>query len=81
MVGLPGVNIHCDLYTYYEATTPYNNMHINNDVTGPYLLIYGFEEYITLGTLVRIEIPKIKLGSVAGSTAKLGLSILEETPG
>ena len=42
VTGLPGSNIHCDLYTYFSRYTPYSNMHINYDVSGPFILIYGF---------------------------------------
>lgn len=76
VVGLVGTNIHCDLYTYYQAVTPYSNMHINNNISGPYILIYGFDQNIATGIPVRLEIPKIKLGSVVGAKALLGLSIL-----
>ncbi len=81
MIGLAGTNIHCDLYTFYKRVTPYSNLHINNDFSGPYILIYGFNQNVPTGIPVRIEIPKIKVGSTPFAQAHLGISILEETPG
>lgn len=81
VVGLVGTNIHCDLYTYYQRETPYSNMHINRDFSGPYILVYGFNQNVPTGIPVRIEIPKIKVGSTPLSKAWLGVSILEETSG
>lgn len=81
VIGLVGTNIHCDLYTYYQRTTPYSNLHINNDFTGPYIIIYGFDQIIPINVPVRIEIPRIKIGSTPLASAMLGISILEETPG
>lgn len=81
MIGLAGTNIHCDLYTFYKRVTPYSNLHINNDFSGPYILIYGFNQNVPTGIPVRIEIPKIKVGSTPFTQAHLGISILEETPG
>ena len=52
--GLVGDNIFCDLYTYYERKTPYSNLHINTDVTGPYFIIYGFDQNVVTGSTVRI---------------------------
>lgn len=54
VVGLVGLNIHCDLYTYYNRKTPYSNLHINTDWTGPYILIYGFDQNVPTGIPVRI---------------------------
>jgi hypothetical protein len=54
MVGLVGTNIHCDLYTYYQSLTPYSNLHINYRFSGPYIMIYGFDQNIATGLPVRI---------------------------
>jgi hypothetical protein len=54
MVGLVGTNIHCDLYTYYQSLTPYSNLHINYRFSGPYIMIYGFDQNIVTGLPVRI---------------------------
>ena len=48
--GLAGDNIHCDLYTYDEVLSPYSNLHINNDLSGPFVMVYGFEQNIVEGT-------------------------------
>ena len=69
VVGLAGDNINCDLYTYYERETAYSNLHINNNVDGPYILIYGFDQNVAEGIPVRIEIPKIKIGNSVGVEA------------
>ena len=81
MTGLPGVNIHCDLYTYSGRYTAYSDMDINFDPTGPYILIYGFDETVPIGSNIKIDFPKILVGNAVGVSAKIGVSILEETPG
>ena len=46
VTGLTGDNIYCDLYTYYKRKTPYSDLHINTDVSGPYILVYGFNSNV-----------------------------------
>jgi hypothetical protein len=74
--GLTGENVKCDLYTHVDTLQPYNNLHINNDLTGPFIMIYGFEQNILEGSEVIIHIPKIKIGSMTGSDCSVGVSIL-----
>lgn len=79
-IGLPGSKISCDLYTYNQGKGPYNQLHINSDITGAFFIVYGFTRPIPTGIAVSIHLPKIKIGSIPNVPAWLKLSILEETP-
>lgn len=79
-MGLTGTRIKCDLYTYTSMPGPYDKLHINSDLTGPFFIIYGFVNTIVTGTAVRIELPKVRIGSLVSKPAWVKLSILEETP-
>lgn len=46
--GLSG-SVHCDLNTY-TTISPYNTLHINNKYTGPFIIIYGFEQNVVINT-------------------------------
>lgn len=80
--GLPGTRIRCDLYTYSasSALQPYNNLHLNQDKTGPLFIIYGFTNSGLTGAAVTIQLPNIKIGSIVNVPAMIKVSILEETP-
>jgi hypothetical protein len=53
---------------------------MNSDLTGSFFIIYGFVNTITTGTLVTIELPKIKIGPNVNVPAWVKLAILSETP-
>ena len=74
--GLAGNRIRCDLYNHFNSSTTYNNLHINSDFTGPFLIVYGFENTISTGAAITIKIPKIKIGGIANINAWVKLSIL-----
>lgn len=54
VTGLVGENVYCDLYTYYQRKTPYSNLHINTDVSGPYIIAYGFDQNVADNTPFKI---------------------------
>lgn len=74
--GLSGNRIKCDLYTYTTIPFPYNQLHINSDITGPFFIVYGFLNTFTTGTLVTIELPRLLIGTKSNVPAWLKVSIL-----
>lgn len=82
MAGLTGSRISCDLYTYNANSKKqaYNNLAIKTDFTGPFFIIYGFENTGIIGSNVKIYLPKIKIGSIPNIEARVRLTIIEETP-
>jgi hypothetical protein len=80
ILGLAGVRIRCDLYTFTSSMGPYNNLHINSDITGPFFIVYGFNTPFAAGTVAKIELPRIKIGTMVNVPAWVKVSILEETP-
>lgn len=74
--GLVGTRIRCDLYTYKTIPGPYNQLHMNSDLTGSFFIIYGFVNTIATGTLVTIELPRIKIGGRVNVPAWVKLAIL-----
>ena len=73
---MPGLRIRCDLYNYFNTSATYNNLHINSDFSGPFVIVYGFENSISTGNLVTIKLPKIKIGGISNIAAWIKLSIL-----
>lgn len=73
---MSGLRIRCDLYNYVNTLATYNNLHINSDFSGPFLIVYGFENSIPTGTLITIKIPKIKIGGISNIAAWIKLSVL-----
>lgn len=80
VVGLPGLRIKCDLYTYINQVSPYNKLHINSNSWVPYITVYGFTTPVPAGLPVQIYLPGIKLSSNFNAGAVVSFSILQETP-
>jgi len=76
VTGLTGNRIRCDLYTYHTNPGPYDELHINSDLTGSFFIIYGFINTITAGTLVTIDLPRLKIGGNVNVPAWVKVSIL-----
>lgn len=81
VVGFTGLRIRCDLYTYVNSLGPYNKLHIRSKQTVPFIMVYGFEQPIPVGSTIKIYFPGIKLSNSVGADALVSFSILQETPG
>jgi hypothetical protein len=80
IVGLPGLRIKCDLYTYVNTVGPYNKLHINSKSLAPFITVYGFTTPVTIGSSISIYLPGLKLSNQVGANAVVSFSILQETP-
>lgn len=67
-------HVRCDLYTYLEG--PHASL---TDVTtrGPYILMYGFQNVLSIDQLYRLELAKFLIGSSTGTGTKIRFSIIE----
>lgn len=70
------VNARCDFYTDFNG--PHASLVQGN--RGSYVLVYGFSNNFAAGDTFRIEIAKFLIGSTAGISANIRLSIIQETP-
>jgi hypothetical protein len=67
-------NVRCDLYTYTDG--PHASL-TDADKRGPYILMYGFSNYLDIDELYRLELAKFLIGSSTGIEAKIRFSIIE----
>lgn len=77
VVGLPGLRIKCDLYTYVNTVGPYNKLHINSKSLTPFIMLYGFTNPVPTGSNIQIYLPGIKLSNNLDAGAVVSFSILQ----
>ncbi len=76
VVGMPGLRIRCDLYTYVNVVGPYNKLHIRSKSLAPFIMIYGFLNAPT-GTNIQVYFPGIKLSNNVAADGIVSFSILQ----
>lgn len=67
-------HVRCDLYTH--LTGPHASL-TDSAVRGPYILMYGFSNVLSINELYRLELAKFLIGSSTGTDAKIRFSIIE----